>query len=111
MSGDNCEPVHISWWADSLVKFQDRFLNYQLWLIVMIWLYWPTPSRKQENRSRMKAARTLKTGWVPEATVMTGMDDEGAQIISRFSLNEQLNSSLDGDSYFDSYGSNIENGT
>ena len=59
LSGDMCEPEHISQAADSFIEFIDRFLNYQSWFIPLIILYWPTKARKRENRSRVRAAKHL----------------------------------------------------
>lgn len=42
-------------WKD-LLKIFDWFINYQSWFIPLIWLYWPTKARKQENRSRKLAS-------------------------------------------------------
>jgi len=59
LSGDDCEPTHISLELDSAFKNLDRFLGYQSWFIPLIWIWWPTKARKRENISRYRAAKTL----------------------------------------------------
>lgn len=50
-----CTTTAMSEEAHEVLTFIDRIVNYQSWFIPLIWLYWPTQARKQENRSRRKA--------------------------------------------------------
>ena len=59
MSGPDCQPEHISVEGNGILQYFDRFMEYQVWFIPLIILYWPTKSRKKENRKRIKAIRTL----------------------------------------------------
>ena len=60
LSGEHCEPVHISDSADAFFTWFDRFMGYQSWFIPLIWLYWPTKQNKKDNRERMRAVKQLK---------------------------------------------------
>ena len=54
-SEEECLPMDIPQWWKDLIAFVDRELNYQLWFIPLIWLFWPSNTRKKENRSRRRA--------------------------------------------------------
>ena len=98
LPGEHCSPVRISNELDSFFKFFDRFSTYQSWFIPMIYLYWPTKQRKEENRSRIKAVRTLTAVSARDlAGRVQGDDDDEFD-------DDQSNagySSLDGESYLD----------
>ena len=60
MSGPYCNPTRISNAMDSFFEFFDRFCGYQSWFIPMIWLMWPTKANKAQNRSRHRAAKSIR---------------------------------------------------
>lgn len=59
MTGSQCQPIHISQSGDGWLEYFDRFMEYQVWFIPLIILYWPTKKRKKENRKRIKAIKSL----------------------------------------------------
>ena len=61
VTGDDCEPVHVSYAVDSCLHFFDRFCGYQSWFIPLIWLYWPSKAHKEEKRSLLRAVKHLNT--------------------------------------------------
>lgn len=50
LTGQRCEPIHVSQSTSDFFKFLDRFCGYSSWFIPLIWLYWPTKTHKQQNR-------------------------------------------------------------
>ena len=97
LSGDKCEPVRISFALDSFFVAFDRFVNYQSWFIPLIWIYWPTRARKEENRRRHRAVKSLRYD-----SAMTTHSSHSLSTMSPYGTkNDDDVSSLDGESYFD----------
>ena len=48
-----------AWWA-IYFQFLDRTTNYQLWLLPLMYLFWPSKANKRSNRSHRKAVDQLK---------------------------------------------------
>jgi hypothetical protein len=101
-----CDPNESTWWR-AYLQFMDRTTNYQLWFIPMIWIYWPTKTNKQQNRSRKKAmsqlsSKSQNSGLIntPSTTFDEGQTGDGEETFSDGGY-----SSLDGtESYLDNDG-------
>lgn len=71
-ANENCAPRNDHEFLRTMLQFTDRMTNYELWLIPLIWLYWPTKARKRENRSRKRAIDQLK---LPYASASDNLDE------------------------------------
>lgn len=59
MADPECKLDDTAWWAN-YTQFLDRITNFQLWLIPLIWFFWPSKANKRNNRSRKRAVNQLK---------------------------------------------------
>jgi hypothetical protein len=57
----DCTPQRIPWWLDSTFKFMDRFIAYYLWLYPLLWIFWPSIRRVDEQKRYDRANKYLNS--------------------------------------------------
>ena len=100
MTGEHCVPIHTSSSVNSWIEFLNRFCEYQLRFIPLIWLYWPTKTHKKQNMRRVRAAKAL-TNTTKRAKHSGLQNDTGGERTEKNDSDDDGYASLDGESYLD----------
>lgn len=103
LADPQCKLDDTAWWA-TYAQFMDRITNFQLWLIPLIWFFWPSKANKRNNRSRRRAVDQLKRSTVSKRNYHTSSminteGNEDSTYGDEYTYSEDDYSSLDGTEY------------
>lgn len=102
----DCTPQRIPWWLDSTFKLLDRFIAYYIWLYPLLWLFWPTIKRHDEQKQYERSVKWLLAGSEVSSKTQKIMSSDGTDQLLNSKDKVYLetpNIELDSDSDLDNY--------